>query len=54
MLPLILTGFKRWQLIRHWHKIGKPGGDKEDFVKKVCNQKGMVYMPPPEKARRMV
>lgn len=44
-LGLTLTGFMRFQIIKEWHKRGSEG-NKEDFVKKVCDVKGIVYTPP--------
>jgi len=39
-----LSGFNRFIIVKHWNKIGKPG-DKEEFIRKVCDQKGWQYTP---------
>lgn len=40
-----LTGFQRFKLVRKWSADGKIG-DKEDYIKKVCEAKGLTYVPP--------
>lgn len=45
-----LTGFQRFVLTKLWHKLGREG-DKEDFIKKACRQKGIEYTPPVEMRR---
>lgn len=40
-----LTGRQRFQLTLLWMKRGRQG-DKEDFIKQVCKQKGLEYVPP--------
>lgn len=40
-----LTGHQRFQLVHQWIKRGKEG-DKEDFIKKVCEAKGIEYTAP--------
>jgi hypothetical protein len=37
-----LTGFLRFQITKEWLKRGRPGL-LNDFVKKVCEAKGIVY-----------
>ena len=44
-LNVVLTGYRRWQLVRIWRRLGKPG-NKEEWIKQVCKQKGVVYTPP--------
>jgi hypothetical protein len=51
-LEVKLTGFQRFQLIKLWHKKGR-SGDKEEFVKAVCKQKGILYTPPVEVRREV-
>jgi hypothetical protein len=46
-LRLHLTGYQRFVLVKLWHKRGREGL-REDFVKKVCEQKGIIYTPPIE------
>lgn len=42
-----LTGYQRFQLSKLWLKRGKEGS-KETFIKAVCEQKGLRYVPPIE------
>lgn len=46
-----LTGIQRFQLTLVWLKKGREG-DKEEFIKKVCEAKGIEYTPPPLKMER--
>lgn len=45
-----LTGPQRLQLTIEWIKRGKQG-DREKFIKRVCEIKGIVYVPPPKLER---
>lgn len=48
-----LTGEQRLQIIVQWIKRGgKQYMDKEAFVKKVCEAKGIEYVAPPEIERK--
>lgn len=48
-----LTGEQRIKLIVQWIKRGGASYmDKETFVKKVCEAKGIEYVPPPLKSER--
>lgn len=51
-LAIKLSGFQRFQLVKLWHKRGREG-DKEEFVKKVCVQKGLIYVPPIKVERKV-
>lgn len=42
-----LTGKQRFQLVMMWIKRGREG-DKEKFIKKICEAKGIEYAPPPK------
>lgn len=44
-LGITLTGFQRFQLTKLWHKRGREG-NREEFIKKVCEQKNILYSPP--------
>ena len=46
-----LTGKQRLQLVMLWIKKGREG-DREQFIKKVCEAKGLIYTPPPLKTER--
>lgn len=46
-----LTGLQRFQLTLLWMKRGREG-DKEQFIKKVCEAKLITYVPPPVIRRR--
>lgn len=44
-----LTGYQRLQIVLQWIKRGgKNYMDKEQFVKKVCETKGIRYTNPPK------
>lgn len=45
-----LNGLYRFQIVRLWIKRGRQG-DKEDFIKKVCEAKGLEYVPPSKVVR---
>lgn len=51
-LDVKLSGFQRFQLVKIWHKRGREG-DKEEFLKKVCAQKGLIYVPPIKVGRKV-
>ena len=46
----VLTGSQRLQLTKEWIKRGKQG-DREKWIKRVCEIKGIVYVPPPKLER---
>jgi len=52
-LNVELTGFQRFILTNLWHKRGREG-DKEEFIKQVCIQKGLIYTPPKRVDRPLV
>lgn len=51
-LNVALSGFQRFQLVKLWHKRGSEGS-KEDFIKRVCDQKGILYTPPVKVERKL-
>lgn len=51
-MNIVLTGFQRFQLVKLWRKRGAEG-DKEDFIKKICSAKGILYVPPIKVERKM-
>lgn len=47
-----ITGFERMVFTKEWIKRGKPP-TREEFIKKVCEVKGITYTPLPDvKAER--
>lgn len=40
-----ITGIQRAKLVIEWIKRGRES-DVESFIKRVCEAKGMVYVPP--------
>lgn len=47
-----LSGFQRFLLVKQWRKYHmEEYPDKEDFIRKICQQKGLSYTPPIEVTR---
>ena len=48
---MTLTGFQRFQVAKAWLKRGH-AGDLQEYIKKVCEAKGLEYTPPKPRDRR--